>query len=171
MKELIPGVFVTQEQLIALESKLGTEKAIFFMDCFYSKKEQLNMTLNGTVGKKSVNSTLLNAIIGMLSFFLQNINEKPSKNIQLIQAIQLIKLQCCIQKKFRHNIFSQKSSLLSLSTSKILFIYICTLLATSFQLQKVFFWAELKVAYCLVEKFIRKQQFYFSLYFLGTNNI
>ena len=132
MKELMPGVSVTKEQLRALESKSGTGKANFFMDYFYSKKEQLNMTLNGTVGKKSMNSTLLNAIIGMLSFFLQNINEKLSKNIQLIQAIQLIKLQCCIQKKVRDNIFSWKSSLLSLSTSKIFFIYVCTLLVTSF---------------------------------------
>ena len=132
MKELMPGVSVTKEQLWALESKSGTGKANFFMDYFYSKKEQLNMTLNGTVGKKSMNSTLLNAIIGMLSFFLQNINEKLSKNVQLIQAIQLIKLQCCIQKKVRDNIFSWKSSLLSLSTSKIFFIYVCTLLVTSF---------------------------------------
>ena len=128
MEELMPDVFVTQEQLIALESKSGTGKANFLMDCFYLKKEQLN----GTVGKKSMNSTLLNAIIGMLSSFLKNVNEKPRKNTQLIQEIQLIKLQFCIQKKFRDNIFSWKSCLLSLSTSKILFIYIYTFLATSF---------------------------------------
>ena len=47
------------------------------MDYFYLKKEELNMTLKGTVGKKSMNSTLLNASIGMLCSFLKNIKEKP----------------------------------------------------------------------------------------------
>ena len=52
MEELIPVVFVTKEQLQALDSKSWTGKANVLMDCFYSKKEQLNMTLNDTDGKK-----------------------------------------------------------------------------------------------------------------------
>lgn len=50
------------------------------MDYFYLKKEQLNMILKGTVRKKSMNSTLLNASIGMLCYFLKIIKEKPRQN-------------------------------------------------------------------------------------------
>ena len=53
----MPVVFITEEQLQALECKSWTGKANVLMDCFYLKKEQLNMTLNGTVGKKKMNST------------------------------------------------------------------------------------------------------------------
>ena len=41
----MPVVFVTQEQLQALETKSWTGKGNVLMDCFYSKKEQLNKTL------------------------------------------------------------------------------------------------------------------------------
>ena len=62
MEELIPVVFVTKEQLQALDSKSWTGKANVLMECFYSKKEQLNMTLK----KRKKRIPFLNAIIGMI---------------------------------------------------------------------------------------------------------
>ena len=62
MEELIPVVFVTKEQLQALDSKSWTGKANVLMECFYSKKEQLNMTLK----KRKKKIPFLNAIIGMI---------------------------------------------------------------------------------------------------------
>ena len=62
MEELIPVVFVTKELLQALDSKSWTGKANVLMECFYSKKEQLNMTLK----KRKKRIPFLNAIIGMI---------------------------------------------------------------------------------------------------------
>lgn len=63
MEEIMPGVYITQEQLIALENKTSTSKAAFLLDCFYSKEEQLNMSVKGTYGKQAIDPRLLDAII------------------------------------------------------------------------------------------------------------
>lgn len=57
------GLYVTQTQLAALGGKSGTGAASLLLDCFYSKTEQLNMTVNGTYNKEKIHPTLLEAII------------------------------------------------------------------------------------------------------------
>ena len=72
--------------------------------------------------------------------------------------------------------FRLGSGLLSSIPAKFYWLILFfTFLATSFQLYKMFFWTKHKEAHCVLKKFIRQQQFSFSLLqfwglFLGTYN-
>lgn len=69
MEEICNSIYVTQSQYLALSSKKSTSAALFLLDCFYTKEEQLHMTVNGTVGKGKINGTLLDSILGINNFF------------------------------------------------------------------------------------------------------
>ena len=71
MEQLWRGVYVSQEQLLVVSGKTsGTAAALFLLDCFYTKDEELNMNLSGANDKKQVHPSVLSAILGMLMYFL-----------------------------------------------------------------------------------------------------